>query len=356
MRIALLTTARAWRGSGTSFTHIAQGLAARGHVLQLLSAAPAVTAELAARGLRARELPIRHSGFREARALARALDEFAAAVVIVDKPRDLRLGALASLGRSFALVYRHNVGAAAPPRDVTVWLAYRRVRMTIFLTHAGEREALARAPFMGRPARRVIYEGVNLERFRPDPAAGRAFRERQGLGDGPSVLAVGALEREKRYGWLLAALARLEEPRPRLMVCGDGGLAGALRAQAERERLDVRWLGQVTPRELAGAYNAATCVVHGCDVETFGIAVAEAMACARPVVAVAGGGIPEVLGGTGVLAPADDPAAFARAVAELLADPQRRDALGAAARGRALARFALERMGREYGEALEAIA
>jgi len=243
-----------------------------------------------------------------------------------------------------------------PPRDLTVRLAYRRVRMTIFLTHAGEREALARAPFMSRPARRVIYEGVNLERFRPDPAAGRAFRERQGLGDGPSVLAVGALEREKRYGWLLTALARLPEPRPRLVVCGDGGFADALRAQAERERLDMRLLGQVTPRELVGAYNAATCVVHGCDVETFGIAVAEAMACARPVVAVAGGGIPEVLGGTGVLAPADDPAAFARVLAELLADPQRRDALGAAARGRALARFSLERMGREYGEALEAMA
>ena len=89
MRIALLTTARAWRGSGTSFTHIAQSLAARGHVLQLFSAAPAVTAELAARGLRARELPIRHSGFTEARALGRALDEFAAEVVIADKPRDL---------------------------------------------------------------------------------------------------------------------------------------------------------------------------------------------------------------------------------------------------------------------------
>src|SRR2546428_9752577 len=140
--------------------------------------------------------------------------------------------------------------------------------MTIFLTHAAEREALARAPFMSRPPRRVIYEGVNLERFRPDPAAGRAFRERQRLGDGPSVLAVGALEREKRYGWLLGALARLPEPRPRLVVCGDGGLADALRAQAERERLDVRLLGQVTPRELAGGHNAGTRVGHGREVQT----------------------------------------------------------------------------------------
>src|SRR3989475_11118004 len=98
--------------------------------------------------------------------------------------------------------------------------------MTIFLTHAGEREALARAPFMSRPPYRVIYEGVNLERFRPDPAAGRAFRERQGLGDGPSVLAVGALEREKPSGCLLAALARLDGPRPRPMGSRDGARAG----------------------------------------------------------------------------------------------------------------------------------
>src|SRR3989449_11756426 len=120
--------------------------------------------------------------------------------------------------------------------------------MTIFLTHAGEREALARAPFMSRPPYRVIYEGVNLERFRPDPAAGRAFGERQGLGDRPSVLAVGALEREKRYGWLLAALARLEQPRPRLIVCGDGGLAGAPRAPAPREGGARRWVGGGTAR------------------------------------------------------------------------------------------------------------
>src|SRR2546428_5256428 len=90
--------------------------------------------------------------------------------------------------------------------------------------------------------------------------------------------------------------------------------------------------------------------------EIYTLSLHDALPISRPVVAVAGGGIPEVLGGTGVLAPADDPAAFARVLAELLADPQRRDALGAAARGRALARFSLERMGREYGEALEAMA
>jgi glycosyltransferase involved in cell wall biosynthesis len=355
VRVALLTTARGWRGSGTSFVHITRGLVARGHTVQVLTAAPAVTAELAARGPAVRELAIRHSGLTETRLLRRALGEFEPDVLIADKPRDLWLGALASLGRPFTLVYRHNVGAAAPPRDLTVRLAYRRVGLTIFLTHVGERQALASAPFMDRPPRRVIYEGVDPGRFRPDPEAGRAFRERHGLGDGPWLLAVGALEREKRHHWLLGALARLPEPRPPLVLCGDGGLAAELREQAARERLDLRLVGFVTSRELAAAYNAATCVVHGCNVETFGLAVAEAMACGRPVVGVDGGAVPEVLGGTGMVAPADDPASFARAVGELLADPQRCDALGAAARRRALAWFSLERMGREYGEALEAV-
>ncbi|OLB17272.1 MAG: hypothetical protein AUH12_04800 [Gemmatimonadetes bacterium 13_2_20CM_69_8] len=52
----------------------------------------------------------------------------------------------------------------------------------------------------------------------------------------------------------------------------------------------------------------------------------------------------------------DDPEQFVLALAELLADPPRRVALGNAARARAVKLFALDRMGREYAEALEAAA
>ena len=79
------------------------------------------------------------------------------------------------------------------------------------------------------------------------------------------------------------------------------------------------------------------------------------MACGRPVVAVASGALPEVVGEGGVLAAANDPAAFAAAVRDLLADPARAAVLGAAARDRAVAAFSMERMGREYGEALETL-
>ena len=356
LRVALLTSARAWRGSGVSLTHIARGLGARGHTVQLLATTPAVTAGFAAAGLPVQELPIHDTGFAEARRLTRALAALRADVLIAETARDVRLGALASFARRFALVHSYNVNRALPPRDPIMRLAYRRVRLTIFRTHTGEREVLAAAPFIGRPARRVIHEGVDVDVFRPDAQAGRAFRARHGLGDRPLLLAAGALEREKRYEWMLNAIARLGSRAPLLVIRGGGSLESAVRVQAEQLGVDVRLLGFLPADELAAAYNAATCFVHACGVETFGLTVAEAMACGRPVVAVASGALPEVVGEAGVLAAANDPAAFAAAVRDLLADPARAAVLGAAARDRAVAAFSMERMGREYGEALEALA
>ncbi len=319
VNVALLTSARSWRGSGVSFVNIAQSLATRGHVVQLLATASPVTAGFAAAGLPVRELPIHDTGLAEAKILARTLKQVETDVLIAEKPRDVRLGALASLMRRFALAYRYTVNRAEPPRDPIMRLAYRRVRLTIFSTRSGEANVLRLAPFMGRPPHRVIYEGVDVDVFRPDEGSGRAFRERHGFADRPLLLAAGALEWEKRYDWMLEALARLGPGAPTLVIRGSGSLEAAVRAQAERLRLDVRFLGFLSPHELAAAYNAATCLVHTGDVETFGLAVAEAMACGRPVVA------------------------------------ERRAALGASARRRAVELFSLERLGREYAEALETL-
>src|SRR5207247_1975769 len=118
-------------------------------------------------------------------------------------------------------------------------------------------------------------------------------------------------------------------------MCGGGALEGSLRAQAERVGLDVRFVGQVDTETLVAAYNAATCVVHTCPVEVFGLALIEALACGRPVVASGGGGTPELVGEAGVLAPLGDPSAFARLLQDLLGDQERRAALGLAARRRA---------------------
>ena len=328
---------------------------ANGHTVRMLCTAPSVTAGFAAAGLPVEELPIHDTGLAEARTLLRALKAQRTEVLVAEMPRDVRLGALASLARRLALVYSYNVNRAAPPRDPIMRLAYRRVRLTIFRTHTGERDVLAVAPFMGRPPHRVIYEGVDLDVFRPDAERGRAFRARHGLGDRPFLFAAGALEWEKRYDWMLDALARLRPGAPLLVIRGDGSQEAVVRARAEQLGVSIRLLGFLPAEELAAAYNAATCFVHTCPVETFGLTVAEAMACGRPVVAVASGALPEVVGGAGVLAPPDDPAAFARALSDLLVDPARAAALGEAARRRALDAFSMARMGREYSQALDAV-
>ena len=166
------------------------------------------------------------------------------------------------------------------------------------------------------------------------------------------LLGVGALTPEKRWDLLLESLAILDRGRPPLLLCGAGETEAALRAQAVAGGLDVRFLGALSPGELVGAYNAATCVVHPRPDEVFALALIEALACGRPVLAAAGGGTPDLVGAAGVLVPPGDPRAFAERLGALLDDAGRRDALGAAARRRAEERFTLDRMVDDFADAL----
>jgi len=354
LNIALLTSTRSWRGSTTVFAVLARGLARLGHRATALVAYERVARGFREQGLDVRTLPVGHTNLAAARALRRTLRELATDVVFVDKPRDVRHAAYAAAGRPVTLVY--CLSTPSPPRDVLTRWAFRRVGVAVFLTDQLARRALAEAPFLKRAARHVIPNGVDCARFRPDEAAGRAFRQRHELGDGPVLVGVGALEIEKRWDLLLDGVARLSPPAPPLVLCGRGALEGVLQAQAQRLGVDVKFIGEVGPAQLVGAYNAATCVVHTRPDEVFSLALIEALACGRPVLAVDGGRTAELLGDAGVLAPPGDAAAFARTLGELLRDAPRRVALGTAARQRAVQRYSVERMVRDYAELVEALA
>ena len=353
LRVALLITARDWRGSAVVFALVAKGLRERGHQALALVARAPLCEGFQHEGVPVRQIPIGATGFREAREAHRAVAEFAADIVLADARRDVRLAAATSLVRPVPVVY--CISTPRPPRDPLTRLAYRRVSLTIFLTRRLEADGIRRVPVLGRRPHRVIHNGVDGEVFRPDPGAGRAFRERHGLGDQPVLFGVGALEPEKRWEILLESLALLRGPIPPLLLRGSGRLEATLPAYAERLGLDLRILPRLSTPQLVAAYNAATCVVHSSPTEPFGLVVAEAMACGRTVVAVGGGGPEEVLGDAGVTVPPEDPAVFARQLGALLADPARQARLGEAARRRVLERYSLERMQREYVEAIEAL-
>ena len=99
------------------------------------------------------------------------------------------------------------------------------------------------------------------------------------------------------------------------------------------------------------AYGDADIVVLTSISEGFPYATLEAMACGRPVVATAVGGLPEQLGGCGVLVQPQSPELLAAALLDLIDDPAARARLGAAARERVRTTFSLEQKNRLHLDA-----
>jgi starch synthase len=204
------------------------------------------------------------------------------------------------------------------------------------------------------PARvHVVGNGVDAQAYRPveSPDVVRALGVDP---DRPYALFVGRITRQKGLLHLLAAAEQLP-PEAGLVLCAGAADTPAERTQVaeavaelQTRRSGVVWIEQMLPREqLVPLITGATVFVVPSVYEPLGIVNLEAAACGTAVVASDVGGIPEVVddGRTGLLVhyDADRPAEFAAGLAarmaELLADPARAAAMGAAGRERVLAEF-----------------
>ena len=152
------------------------------------------------------------------------------------------------------------------------------------------------------------------------------------------VLAVGTLEPRKNLPRLVEAYRLLGETLQRehpLVVVGDLGwrtdsTIAALESLGER----CIALGRVSDAALAELYRRCAVFCYPSLYEGFGLPVLEAMAAGAAVVTSNVSSLPEVGGDAVAYADPRDPSAIAAAIAELLASPQRRAQLGAAARAR----------------------
>jgi starch synthase len=231
--------------------------------------------------------------------------------------------------------------------------AYLAADAVIAVSHGMRTDVLDAYPDLDPAKVQVVGNGVDAEAYRPieDPEVVRSLGVDP---DRPYALFVGRITRQKGVMHLLRAAEQLPE-RIGLVLC-----AGAPDTPAERQqvadavtalqsrRSGVVWIEEMLPREkLVPLITGATVFVVPSVYEPLGIVNLEAAACRTAVVASDVGGIPEVVddGRTGLLVHYDpeDVAAFeaglAARIAELVADPARAAAMGAAGRERVLAEF-----------------
>jgi glycosyltransferase involved in cell wall biosynthesis len=148
-----------------------------------------------------------------------------------------------------------------------------------------------------------------------------------------TVLTVGRLETEKNPLMLADVLKRLDRSDWRLLICGEGPLAGELQARLRELGVEDRaeLLGYVPIHGgLLDRYRAANAFLHVSWTEGMPQVLLEAFASGTPVVATAVGGVPEAAGDAALLIPPGDPDAAVRALERLAADPELRRRLVAA--------------------------
>ena len=186
----------------------------------------------------------------------------------------------------------------------------------------------------------VAYHGVDHRLFhRPDEVQVSRVTARLGLHGRPYIAFLGSLTPRKNApslvsGWA-TAVADLPDP-PALVLAGGGGWSPELDEAVARVPSHLRLIrpGYLPFADLPGFLGGAVVVAAPSRGEGFGLPVLEAMACGAPVLTTYRTSLPEV-GGDAVAYTEPDADAIAIALRALLADPDRRTALGAAGYARA---------------------
>ena len=331
-------------GSTQSILNLSEHLARRGHrVLVGCRAESLLARQAAASGLTV--IPL---DFRRLRRLASSLRHIIAqervTVVNSHDTRDRRaltwLRWRGHLSAAF-VVTRRTMPLTSP---VELWAVGHTADRTIAVSGAVARELARR----GHPTARlrVVPNGIDVARLDVPIPPDDVAAARAALGETNERPVIVCMARRKRQDVLLRAVASLE--RPVVLACigvsPDAELTVLARVLPERHRAVFV---PFTERPLA-FYHLARVATLPSQIEGLSQALLEAMGLGLPVVASDVGGNPELVsdGRTGLLAPPEDPAAWAERLNRLLADEGFARRLGQAGRAMVRLAFTLERTAR----------
>ena len=202
-----------------------------------------------------------------------------------------------------------------------------------------------KAIYAAKPSR-IISPGVDVQVFKVDAQARRSLRSKFGWDDTvPIVGYLGRFVPEKGLTTLMRALESVRQPWRALFV-GGGPMQGDLAAFAAAHAGRVHVATGVTHDGVPAHLSAMDVLCAPSETtarwrEQFGRMLIEAMACGVPVAASRSGEIPHVVGDAGALLPEREPAAWTRALDDLLGAPARRRELSARGLTRVHEQFAL---------------
>jgi glycosyltransferase involved in cell wall biosynthesis len=212
---------------------------------------------------------------------------------------------------------------------------------------------------VGFPADRcvVVANGIDSERYHPDPEARAAVRAEWGVADDEVLAGVVARvdPRKDHAGFLRAAsMVAVHEPRARFVIVGGGPASSEaeLVALASELHLDERLIWAGARSDMPRVHNALDLLVSSSWGEGFPNVVAEAMASGVPAVVTDAGDSVLVVGDTGWVCHAKDPDDLARVIGEAIADRDALRARGLDARRRIVTEFSTDRLVETTGEHL----
>ena len=211
------------------------------------------------------------------------------------------------------------------------WLAWVEFKVNCWLSilpdaiiansHVGRDYHLA----LGYPAEKtvVIPNGIDTERFRPNPLARRRIREEWGIKEQEELIGlVGRLDPMKDHPIFIEAAALLAKRRSEIrFVCVGGGpdeYRAELQRHAKQLGLEDRLLWVGIREDMPAVYTALDIAVSSSYGEGFANVIGEAMACGVPCVVTNVGDSARVVADLGEVVPPKDPAALRDAIERLL--------------------------------------
>jgi glycosyltransferase involved in cell wall biosynthesis len=345
-RVLVVDLERVWRGGQEQAFLLMKGLKKRGHRVEIVAVRnSAVALRAQAAGIQVHAVADRARRISAARQVRLLLKQKRFELVYANEAHALTAAWLAGSHRHVPLVAARRV--TFPLSRSPISLARYRAATRILAISQAVHDALAAAG-IDEDRVEVVPDGVEIPS--PIKAETRGIaRKRWGFKADDSVLAlVAALTEEKGHALLIEAfsLLRREVPNCRLLLAGEG----KLRAQLERQ---VREADLESVATFAGFVPDVESVYAACDLFVFpslqegaGSSLLKAMAFGLPALALARGGVSEIVesGQNGILVQEATAEAISAEAARMLRDPALMGRLGQSARETAAAQYSADRM------------